>query len=115
MIMVTGYRWTVARGGISLKRMARIDTETICPLCERLLPRASRSRHHLKTRRLDKHLTAIICTDCHRTIHALFDNRELRAGLDNIEALRAHPDFAKALTFIRKQPVGSVRVAKKKR
>ncbi|MEO0604934.1 MAG: HNH endonuclease [Myxococcota bacterium] len=89
-----------------------------CPLCEREGEELVLTRHHLKTRRKDKHEVELICSPCHKTIHALFDNPELRdetRGLDTVEGLRENPEFAKALAFIAKQPVGRrVRVAQRK-
>jgi hypothetical protein len=75
-------------------------------------------RHHWQTRRVDRFDTELICADCHGNLHALFDNRQLASELNTVEALRAHPVFAKALAFIRKQPPESktrVKSAKRRR
>jgi flagellar biosynthesis regulator FlbT len=70
------------------------------------------SRHHLKTRKVDRHDVEKVCNACHKTIHALFTNRQLAKELNTVEALLANPEFAKALTFIRKQsPTARTRVA----
>jgi len=92
-----------------------------CPLCEREGEGLTLTRHHLQTRRKDKHEVELICAACHRTIHAMFDNAELRdesKGLDTVEGLKQHPRFAKALAYIAKQPVGrrvTVRSTREKR
>lgn len=79
-----------------------------CPLCER--EGVKFESHHLKTRRKDKRDTHDICVECHKTIHGLFEHRELRderTGLGTIEGLLANEKFAKALSFIKKVPAGS--------
>ena len=38
---------------------------------------------------------------CHRTIHATFSNRELAVSYADVEALSAHPEIAKFLSWIR--------------
>ena len=77
------------------------------------------NRHHLKTRKVDKALIEVICADCHDTIHAHFTNRELsdpESILHTIEGLLAHPEFDRAVHFIRKQDPGArVRVRTSKR
>lgn len=89
-----------------------------CPLCEREGEGLVLTRHHLKTRRKDRFEVELICSPCHKTIHALFDNAELRdptTGLDTVEGLKQHAEFAKAVAYIAKQPLGRrVRVARKK-
>lgn len=64
-----------------------------CPLCERDCPENLFERHHLQTRRADKKDTESICRDCHKTIHGLFSNTELRnsaLGVDSVEGLLAN-------------------------
>jgi hypothetical protein len=65
------------------------------------------TRHHIKTRKVDKHDIELICRDCHKTIHAFFANNTVAKELNSVDALLANADFAKALMFIRKQPAGS--------
>ncbi len=80
----------------------------MCTLCER--EGVAFERHHLQTRRKDRHDTQEICAECHKAIHGLFTQRELRdsrLGLDTIEGLLGNERFQKALTFIKKVPPGS--------
>ena len=81
-----------------------------CPMCQQDdIPQHRMSDHHLKTRAKDKHDTALICAACHKTIHTLFSNKELRdekLGLDTVKGLQANPKVRKALVFIRKQRPG---------
>ncbi len=80
----------------------------ICPLCQR--DGAPMEAHHLQTRRKDKKATEDICKECHKTVHGLFTQRELRdsrTGLDTVEGLLANEQFQKALVFIRKLTPGA--------
>lgn len=79
-----------------------------CPLCERDM-RSIRQKHHLRTRRVDKHDTEFACRECHQCVHALFSNQELRdprLELDSVEGLLANERFAKQLPFIKRLAVG---------
>jgi 5-methylcytosine-specific restriction enzyme A len=68
------------------------------------------SRHHLRTRGVDRDLVALVCNDCHRAVHALFTNKTLARELGSVEALLAEPAFAAAAKFIAGQrPGGRVR------
>lgn len=80
-----------------------------CPVCERDCPPEYMSKHHLRTRKADRHLVELLCRDCHSFIHRLFTNKELAVDdspFNTVEGLLAHPDYAKAVAFIRKLPVG---------
>lgn len=79
-----------------------------CPLCER--DGAPMEAHHLQTRRKDKEDTEKLCQACHRQVHALFTNAELRdarLNLDTVEGLLADPRMVRAVAFIKKQPPGT--------
>ena len=50
-----------------------------------------------------------LCVLCHKMIHGLFSNTQLRndkLGLDSVEGLLAHPKVQAALVFIKKQEPG---------
>jgi hypothetical protein len=72
-----------------------------CPLCDR--PNYFPSDHHLVPKSRGGRVTKTICADCHRSIHATFSNKELEKTYFTVEALLAHPTFAKAITFLQKQ------------
>jgi hypothetical protein len=38
---------------------------------------------------------------CHRTIHAILSNKELERGYASAEALRAHPEIARFLAWVK--------------
>lgn len=77
-----------------------------CPLCGR--PNRQPSDHHLIPRTRGGRVTETICRDCHSAIHATFSNKELERDYASIEALLAHPGFARIVEFIAKQD-GKVR------
>ena len=67
-------------------------------------------KHHLQTRRKDRAEIERICRECHKTIHALFSNTEIRdpkRELNSVEGILEAPEFAKAVTFIRKVKPGA--------
>ena len=79
-----------------------------CPLCLRPVPQALMERHHLLTKRVDRKRTEEVCRECHKTLHGLFSNRELRdTELGTLEGLLANEKFQAALVFIRKMPPGA--------
>ncbi len=83
---------------------------TPCPLCRRPCPATILENHHLKTRKRDAKAVKQICRECHKTIHGLFANPELRdprLDLDSVEGLLRNSQFARALTFISKVPPGN--------
>jgi len=45
-----------------------------------------------------------LCAPCHRTIHAHLSPRELETAYPSLEALRQHPEIARFITWVRKQP-----------
>ena len=87
-----------------------VAEEAPCPLCNRLCPASLMQRHHLRTRKKARFETAIvvICQECHKTIHGLFDHDALRnTQFGTLEGLLADKRFQRALRHIRKRPVGS--------
>ena len=69
----------------------------ICPLCARPLG-ARVEEHHLVPRTYKGRETVVLHPICHRKIHTVLTERELKDDFHTIEALRAHPDIA---TFVR--------------
>jgi 5-methylcytosine-specific restriction endonuclease McrA len=72
-----------------------------CPLCGR--ERIALSDHHLVPKSRGGKVTKAICVDCHKAIHATFDNKELETTYNSVEALLAHPELAKVIAFIASQ------------
>ena len=79
----------------------------VCALCERPIPEGARaSRHHLTPRlkggaRLG---TVLLHQICHNAIHARFNEAELARRLSDVESLRAEPEIARFLDWVRTKP-----------
>jgi hypothetical protein len=82
-------------------------SDQACELCGRHAPT---TEHHLIPRSRRRQNadafgpTARVCHDCHRTIHATFDNRHLARELNTIPRLREAPELARYLAWIRNRP-----------
>jgi hypothetical protein len=78
-----------------------------CQLCGRDAPT---TRHHLVPRSRKKHeretygALADLCRDCHRKIHATWDNKTVARQYGTIDLLRAAPELQSYLKWIRKKP-----------
>ena len=80
-----------------------------CQLCGRAVEVLT--AHHLypksQGRRAGRKIadlsTVRVCRACHRQIHTLFSNQELARQFDSLDALRAHPEMAKFLDWVRRQ------------
>ena len=46
---------------------------------------------------------ALLCPTCHRQIHAMFSEATLAKELNSIESLRANPEVASYLAWVRRQ------------
>ena len=79
----------------------------VCALCERPIPEGARaSRHHLTPRlkggaRLG---TVLLHQICHNAIHARFNEAELARRLSDMPSLRAEPEIARFLDWVRNRP-----------
>ncbi len=74
-----------------------------CELCEREMEVLT--VHHLipKQKKGTHGPTIDICSACHRQVHTLFDNTRLAQELNTLEKLKAEPQMAKFLSWVRKQ------------
>ncbi|MET7248308.1 restriction endonuclease [Methylobacterium sp. EM32] len=80
---------------------------TICPLCERPIPRDARqSKHHLtpKLKGGTHGETVQLHQICHSAIHARHSEAELARRLSDVESLRAEPEIARFLDWVRTKP-----------
>lgn len=67
------------------------------------MPR-SRKRHRIR-KTGDATLPLVgLCRSCHEMVHAAFDNKQLEAAYNTVEALLAAPELTSYLAWIRKQP-----------
>ena len=79
----------------------------ICPLCDRTIPPdAKSSRHHLTPRlKGGTHLgTVRLHQICHSAIHARFSETELATKLADVNALRADPEIAAFVAWVKTKP-----------
>jgi hypothetical protein len=82
-----------------------------CALCERdrpltfhhLIPRALHRRKRFATRYSREELAAGIdvCRDCHDAVHRFVSEKELGERFYTLEALRAHPEIARFVEWVR--------------
>ena len=86
------------------QRCAVSDAAVVCPLCERLVPPQHQDAHHLLPKSRGGVSTVVLHRMCHRQIHALFSLVELERDYASIEALRAQPDMARFIDWVRKKP-----------
>ncbi len=77
--------------------------QAACELCWRESPRLT--AHHLVPRaeggRFGPKVT--LCPTCHGQLHALFSTTTLARELNSIEGIRANPQMANYLRWVRKQ------------
>jgi hypothetical protein len=80
---------------------------TVCALCRRRIPTERLAdpqavqEHHLRPERRAESATVMLCRPCHKQVHALFTNEELREGFDTAEKLREADRLADYLEWIR--------------
>ena len=80
------------------------DAPVVCPLCDRAIPPAQRDAHHWVPKSRGGTKTAWLHRICHRQVHALLTETELARHYPNPEALRAHPELARFLAWVRGKP-----------
>ena len=79
----------------------------VCALCERPIPEGARaSRHHLTPRLKGgaRRGTVLLHQICHNAIHAHFNEAELARRLSDVPSLRAEPEIARFLDWVRNKP-----------
>lgn len=87
--------------------MAARRVPPVCPLCERPIPPDARSSlHHLVPRlKGGTNLgTVRLHQICHSAIHARFSETEIATRLAEIDALRADPEMAAFITWVKTKP-----------
>ncbi|WP_205439436.1 HNH endonuclease [Halobacillus ihumii] len=77
--------------------------ENTCDLCGRTP--ITTTVHHLIPKQYGGAAgpTAMLCSACHRQLHALFTNEELAGFYHTVERLADHPDMGKYLRWVKKQ------------
>jgi hypothetical protein len=80
---------------------------TTCALCRRIIPDERIAdpqvvqEHHLRPEERADSPTVSLCRPCHKQVHALFTNAELRDDFDTIETLRSADRLQSYLAWIR--------------
>jgi 5-methylcytosine-specific restriction protein A len=72
-----------------------------CSVCLRTGSDLPTERHHLVPENRKHSPVAEVCTPCHKQLHALFTNDELREDFDTVEALREADRMREYLAWIR--------------
>ena len=80
--------------------MSAAAGDLVCFLCGRPLGRRVEWHHPVPKSRGGRE-TVPVHPICHRTIHRTLDNKELERGYAEAAALRAHPDIARFIDWIR--------------
>jgi len=88
-----------------------MNDELVCPLCQRKVLILT-DHHVIPKSRGGKKLIGI-CADCHKQVHALFDNKTLEEELNTADALLSNEQFSKYISWISKRPVGVINKAKR--
>jgi hypothetical protein len=77
-----------------------------CSLCERPFDRKQLTKHHCRPRQKggSQEDVELLCPQCHGMVHATYTNATLAELYPTIELLRAAPELAPFLRWVRKQP-----------
>ena len=76
-----------------------------CPVCGRPINRGpSADRHHWLPRSRGGRDSDAIHVVCHRKIHSVFTPKELASDYGTPEAVRAHPEIAAFVRWVRRKP-----------
>ncbi len=81
--------------------------DPVCPLCDRPIPPGAKaSRHHLTPKLKGGARGEIVRLHqiCHSAIHARFSEAELARRLADVGSLRADPEMASFLDWVRGKP-----------
>lgn len=80
---------------------------TTCALCRRVIPDERIAdpqvvqEHHLRPEERADSPTVMLCRPCHKQVHALFTNEELRADYTTADSLRSADRLQEYLKWIR--------------
>lgn len=86
-----------------------VDTLGPCPVCGRaMIEGPSVDRHHWVPKSEGGRATDFIHVVCHRMVHRVFDERELAGDYADPDAVRAHPEIARFVTWVRRKPADYV-------
>jgi hypothetical protein len=76
-----------------------------CPVCGRMMMAGpSVDRHHWMPKTEGGRESDFIHMVCHRMIHRVLSEQDLATAYGDPAAVRAHPEIARFVTWVRKQP-----------
>jgi hypothetical protein len=81
-------------------------TEQTCPLCGRELGAANIDRHHLVPKKYKGKEQFPVHKICHRKIHSVFTEKELRECYHTWDALRQNEDIRNFIAWVARKPPG---------
>lgn len=83
-----------------------MSEDCYCGLCEREFPRSRLTKHHCLPRSKGGKTedVELLCSQCHSMVHCTYTNKTLADIYATLEELRAAPELAKYLRWVRKQP-----------
>jgi hypothetical protein len=91
--------------GLHRSDLVHAEPAQYCPLCSReLVKGASVDEHHLIPKTEGGRVKALIHRICHRKIHATLTERELATVFFTWEALKAQPELATFIRWVKKKP-----------
>ncbi len=80
-----------------------------CPLCGReMLTGNGLDRHHWVPRSAGGTDWDWLHQVCHRMVHRVFSDAELAAAYSDAASIRAHPEMARFIAWVRRKPPGYV-------
>ena len=100
---------------VSVMKITELST---CPICEHDYERGQMNKHHVVPKSRKGRETVLLCTTCHRQIHAVFTEKELERHFGTMEQLLAAEQFQSWIRWIRRRkPTARIRTktAKRKR
>jgi 5-methylcytosine-specific restriction protein A len=83
-----------------------MDSSIPCSLCGRPFDTRQLTKHHCLPRQKGgtREHVELLCRQCHGMVHATYTNTTLAKHYPSIEQLRAAPELAGFLRWVRKQP-----------
>jgi 5-methylcytosine-specific restriction endonuclease McrA len=88
-----------------------------CELCEKEFEKINLTKHHLvpkqvKNRHPEKNTseTILLCSTCHKQIHATLPEKELAKNFYTLEKLKNHPKISAFIKWIQKRNPSNLKV-----
>ncbi|MBU3543226.1 HNH endonuclease [Polynucleobacter sp. MWH-Loch1C5] len=80
-----------------------------CPLCGRkMIPGPTVDEHHLIPRSQGGKEKFLVHKVCHKKIHRVFSEKELKRVYHTWESLQTHPEMAIFIAWVQKRPIDYV-------